>query len=72
MMMNKYQKAMVDERNDLDGKLIKLYSFILSNAFHDANDVVQDVLNRKHNEWVEEFDVLNKHIGGFKIETEKK
>ena len=70
--MDKYQEAFVAERNDLDGKLIKLNNFLLSNAFHSANDVVQDILVRKMGEWVEEFDVLNKRIGGFKIETEKK
>lgn len=70
--MDKYQEAFVAERNDLDGKLIKLNNFILSNAFHSANDVVQDILTRKMGEWVDEFDSLNKRIGGFKIETKEK
>lgn len=70
--MNEYQKYVVEGRNDLDLKLNRLYSFILSDNFNKAPSIVQEILNKKYSEMVSEFDILNVRIGGFKIETKEK
>lgn len=70
--MDEYQKYVVEGRNALDLELNRLYSFILSDSFHKAPSIVQEILNKKYSEMVSEFDILNVRIGGFKIETKEK
>lgn len=69
--MDEQQRGTVNQRNILDTKLNALYGFIKSDAFHKANDTVQEVINEKYSELVLDFDYFNRIIRGFKIEIKE-
>jgi hypothetical protein len=69
--MKEYQKRVVEEKIDLDNKLIKLNNFIESDKFEDVDEDEQDRLTRQGAAMQEYSLVLEERIAAFDEDDEE-
>lgn len=69
--MKEYQKRVVEEKIDLDNKLIKLNNFIESDKFEDVDEDEQDRLTRQGAAMQEYSLVLEERIAAFEENDEE-
>lgn len=69
--MKEYQKRVVEEKTDLDSKLIKLNNFIESDKFEDVDEDEQDRLTRQGAAMQEYSLVLEERIAAFDEDDEE-
>jgi len=69
--MKEYQKRVVEEKTDLDNKLIKLNNFIESDKFEEQDEEEQDRLTRQGAAMQEYSVCLEERIAAFDEDDEE-
>lgn len=60
-----HQERVVQEKQELDDKIVKLDSFMLTDTFHDLTDSEQDRLSRQFDVMKEYSSILGERISAF-------
>ena len=57
-----YQERVIDEKNDLEDRLVKLKNFLSSDMFHKLNDREKDLLSLQYDAMSIYNNILEKRI----------